>query len=460
MIPRRLLPYLALFLVLLGAYFGLTWYQAREEARKTEAKKIFQVNKGEITALVLKRGKKEVRLAKKDGAWFLTKPLKIRADQTTVSALLSTLAHLQKERDLGKSKDLKTYGLDKPTMEVEFAVKDKKRRLVIGNATPGKMGYYAYQDQAPQELLVISSGDKSSLDRPEKALRDKALFVFTPDKVKSLRFKIKGAKEVKLDQVGPKSWRWVGRKKVPVRGDRVEELVRLLHLARAKDFVNDAPKSLKPYGLAPPRGEVTVVVDKKPQRLLLGDKTKPGEYARKAPAGPVVVADKDLLAQLTKTLGRLEDRRLWRGKNTAVKKVIWGPPGKTWQGIKEKDFWKITGPGKKELKKPAVRLEVGLWKLQTLELIRPVPPEKAKGKPLYVLELADGSGKSLFRLEELGQGKNKGLLVRVKAGDKTETGLVAPKAFQAWQQEMARLTRPPKSPKAAPGTKKPKGKKD
>ncbi|MDD5643241.1 MAG: DUF4340 domain-containing protein [Syntrophales bacterium] len=451
MIPRRLLPYLALFLVLLGAYFGLTWYQAREETRKTEAKKIFQVKEGEIHALVLKRGKQEVRLAKKDGAWFLTKPLKMRADQVTVGAILSTLAHLQKERDLGKSQDLKTYGLDKPTMEVEFTVKDKKRRLVIGSATPGKMGYYAYQGQAPQELLVINSGEKSSLDRPEKDLRDKTLFAFAPDKVKSLTIKIKGAKDVKLAQVGPKSWRWVGREQTPVRGDRVEALVRFLDLARAKSFVNDAPKSLKPYGLAPPRGEVTVVVDKKPQRLLLGAKMGQGEYARKAPAGPVVVTDKDLLAQLTSTLGKLEDRRLWRGQNTAVKKVIWGPPGKTWQGIKEKDAWQITGPGQKAFKEPAVRLEVGLWKLQTLELSHPAsPPKKAQGKPLYVLELGDGRGKSLFRLEELGQGKNKEVLVRVKAGDKPETGLIDPKAYQAWQKEMERLTRPPKTPKAAP----------
>ncbi|MFZ5451127.1 MAG: DUF4340 domain-containing protein [Thermodesulfobacteriota bacterium] len=453
MIPRRLLPYLALFLVLLGAYVGLNWYQAREETRKTEAKKIFPVKEGEINALVLKRGKEEARLAKQDSEWFLTKPLKMRADQTTVGAILSTLAHLQKERDLGKSEDLKAYGLDKPALAVEFAVKDKTRRLVIGNATPGGMGYYASQDQAPRELLVINSGAKSSLDRPAKELRDKALFAFAPDKVKSLHLKIKGAKDVHLDQVKPKSWRWVGREKFPVRGDRVEELVRFLHLARAKDFVNDAPKSLKPYGLAPPRGEVTVVADKKPQRLLLGDQTKPGEYARKAPAGPVVVTDKDLLAHITKTLGKIEDRRLWRGQATNVKKVIWGAPGKTWQGIKEKDFWKITGPDKKELKQPAVRLEVGLWKLQTLELSRPVSPKKAPDQPRYVLELDDGAGKSLFRLEELGQEKNQELLVRVKAGDKTETGLVEPKPYQAWQQEMERLTRPPNDPKAAPGQK-------
>ena len=37
MIPRRLLPYLALFLILLGLYSVLTRRQDREEAQKTEA---------------------------------------------------------------------------------------------------------------------------------------------------------------------------------------------------------------------------------------------------------------------------------------------------------------------------------------------------------------------------------------------------------------------------------------
>ena len=140
--------------------------------------------------------------------------------------------------------------------------------------------------------------------------------------------------------------------------------------------------------------------------------------------------------------------------------MIWGPPGKTWQGVKEKDSWQITGPGKKTFKQPAVRLEVGLWKLQTLEMTKSASPPKTQGKPLYVLELKDASGKSLFRLEELGQGKKKEVLVRVKRGDQTATGLIAPKAYQAWQQEMERLTQPPHAPKAAAGPKKPKGKKD
>ncbi|MBI4644385.1 MAG: DUF4340 domain-containing protein [Deltaproteobacteria bacterium] len=455
MIPRRLLPYLALFLALLGLYYGLTWRQTRQEAQKTEAKKIFPVKEEEINALVLKRGKEEVRLAKEDGEWFLTKPLKMRADKATVDSILSTLAHVQKERDLGSSEDLKPYGLDKPALEVEFTAKDQSRRLAIGNATPGQMGYYAFQDQAPRHLLVIGPGQKESLDRPEKDLRDKTLFAYSLDKVKSLHLKTRSAGDVQLDKLGPNSWRWVGREKFPVRGDRVEELVRVLHLSRVKDFVADAPKDLKSYGLAPPRGEVAVVQDKEPERLLLGEKAKEGGYARKASGGPVVVTDKDLLALVTRTLNALEDRRLWRGQAAAVQKMVWGPPDKTWVGVKEKDFWKITGPEKQEVKEPAVRMEVGLWKLQALEFVRPASPKASPAKPLYLLELDDGAGKPLFRLEELGREKNQEVLVQVKVGDKKETGLVPSKSYLEWQKEMTRLASPPQGP--APG---PKSKKD
>jgi hypothetical protein len=456
MIPRRLLPYLALFLVLLGLYFGLTWRQTRQEAQKAEGKKIFQVKEGEISALVLKKGKAEVRLAKKDGDWFLTKPLAMRADKDMVNSILTTLAHLQKERDLGKTEDLKPYGLDKPTLVVEFTVKDQPRKLAVGNATPGEMGYYVYQDQAPNQLLVINPGNKESLDRPEKDLRVKTLFAYTPDKVKSLQIKIPGA-AAQLEKTGPNSWRWVGREKFPVRGDRVEELVRVLHLTRVKDFAADAPKDLKPYGLAPPRGEVIVTQDKEPEILLLGDKAKEGGYARKAPGGPVVVTDKDLVALVTKTLGTLEDRRLWRGQAAAVQKVVWGPPDKTWVAVKEKDFWKLTGPDKQEVKQAAVRMEVGLWKLQALAFGRTVTPKTPPAKPLYVLELLDGSGKPLFRLEELGREGDKEALVKIKVGEKTDTGLVPLNAYLDFQKEMTRLASPPEAPKAAP---EPKGKAD
>ncbi len=445
MIPRRLLPYLALFLVLLGVYWGLSWRQTRQEAAKTEAKKIFHIQEKNINELVLKRGKEEVRLAKKDDEWWITKPLKMRADLAMVDAMLSTLASMQKERDLGTG-DLKTFGLDKPPLVVEFAAPGKGGRLVIGNATPGNLGYYAYRDQDTRHLLTINPGNKSSLDRPLADLRDKTIFAYIPTKAKSLQIKIGAAAPVLLEKTAPGSWSWKGREKFPVRGDRVEGLLRFLQTSRVKEFISDAPKNLSTYGLAPAMAVVEVVQDKKPEKLLLGAKVKGGDYARKAPDGPVVVTDKDLLAQIAKTLTTLEDRRVWRGEAAAVQKVVWGPPGKTWTAVKDKDFWKITGPEKQEFKQPAVRLEVALWKLQALELAPPAAAKTPPAKPAYGLELLDGAGKSLFRLDELGQGKGKEVRVRVKTGDKTDTGLLPPAAFQEWQKEMARLASPPPGP--------------
>jgi len=449
MIPRRLLPYLALFLVLLGLYFGLTWRQSRQEAEKTEAKKVFQVKEGEISELALLRGKEEVRLAKKDGEWFLEKPLKMRADQAVVSSMLFTLATMQKERDLEGGPDLKACGLDKPALVLAFTAPGKSQRLVVGGATPGNLGFYAYKDQDSRGLLVINQGNKGSLDRDLAALRDKTIFAYAPDKAKSLSIKTGGA-TVQLEKTAPASWRLLGREKFPVRGDRVEELLRFLHAAKVKDFVADAPKDLTPYGLAPPLGEVAVLQDKEPERLMLGEKAKGGEYARKAPDGPVVLTDKILLGHITKTIAALEDRRLWRGQATEVKKVVWGAPGKTWVGLKEKDFWKITGPDQGELKQPAVLLEVGLWKLQDLEFARLAPPKVPPAKPLYVLELAGEGGKPLFSLEELGREKDKEVLVRIKVGEKTDTGLVSQKTYLDWQKEMARLASPPPGRQAPP----------
>ena len=114
MTPRRLIPYVLIFLILAGAYAGLRWRQEQQVARDEQAKKVFLLTEADISDLSLVRGKDEVRLVKKDRVWHLTAPLNTKADQTVVDSMLTTLVRLRQERDLGEEKDLKPYGLDKP----------------------------------------------------------------------------------------------------------------------------------------------------------------------------------------------------------------------------------------------------------------------------------------------------------------------------------------------------------
>ena len=440
MTPRRLIPYVLIFLILAGAYAGLRWRQEQQVTRDEQAKKVFHLTEAEISDLSLVRGKDEVSLVKKDRVWHLTAPLNTKADQTIVDSMLTTLARLRKERDQGEEKDLKPYGLDKPGLVVKFTAQGQPHQLAIGAKVPGDQNYYALKDQDPH-LLTISMGSKDSLDRQLLALRDKTLLAFVMGEVKGLRAKTPKT-AVALEKTGPQTWRWVGRPDFQVRGDRVEKLLRDLHIARARNFLEPPPKNLAALGLVPDRQtEIAVATPAGDQTLWLGAPKDDTVYARLGAGGPVVLADAALAGEIDKTLASLEDRRLWSGAIPAVHQVVWGPPGKTWTARKDQDAFKLTGPEQVATQQPAVRLVMALWNFQKLEGDKTLPPGGAPtGPPAFTLELLDQAGKPLLHLEEVGTLGKDALKVLSRAGDKTVLALVPRVPFRQWQEEMHRLT--------------------
>jgi hypothetical protein len=456
MSPRRLLPYLLIFLVLAGAYVGLTWHKEKQAAREEQAKKVFHLAEPEVTDLTLVRGKDEVRLVKKDKEWFLTAPINAKADQTIVDNLLTTLARLQKARDLGVEKDLKPYGLDKPPLVVKFTALGKPHQLLIGAKVPGDQNYYVLADQTPN-LLMISEGSKDSLDRQLLALRDKTLLAFVAAEVKGLKI-VTGKNAVNLEKTGPQAWRWAGRPDFKVRGDNVAKLVRDLQLSQAKNFLEPPPKNLKTLGLIPAlMTEITVVTPAGPQTLFLGPKLGETAYARKGANGPIVMVEANLPGEIAKALGALEDHRLWSGAIPQVHKIIWGPPGKTWTATKDQDTWQISGPDQVATKQPSVRLEMALWNFQKLEALK-ILPKPGAAAPVSSVELFDQAGKPLLHLEEIGPQGQTDLKVVTKVEDKTIAALIPQAPFRQWQAEMQRLTATAK--KAAPAPEQTKTPKD
>jgi hypothetical protein len=437
---RRLIPYVVVFLILAGVYGGLRWRQEQQVARDEQAKQVFHLKESDLSDLTLVRGKDEIRLIKKDQVWRLNAPLDTQADQTVVDSMLTTLARLRMERDLGVEKDLKPFGLDKPGLVVKFTVQGKPHQLAIGNKVPGDQNYYVLRDQDPH-LLTIPMGSKDSLDRQLLALRDKTLMPFILGEVKGL--KVKNPKTaVVLSKTGPQTWGWVGRPDFRVRGDRVEKLLRDLHIARAKNYLEPIPKKLEPLGLDPDRRtEITVATSAGDLTLWLGAKKDDAVYARQGAGGAVVLVDASLADEAAKTLASLEDHRLWSGAIAAVHQVVWGPPGKTWTARKDQGSWKITGPDQAATQQPAARLEMALWNFQKLEGEKIKPPKEApKGPPVFVLELLDQAGKSLLHLEEIGaKGKDRPA-VRTGEGKSTTIAFIPLAPFRQWQAEMQRLT--------------------
>jgi hypothetical protein len=438
--PKRVLPLLLIFLVLAGTYAFLTWRQARQESREQEARKLFAVKEVEITALTLKRANEEISLARTGAEWRLLKPLQAKADQVSLDAMTGTLAHLEMRRELGEQKDLKAFGLEAPALVVEFTAQGKPHRLSLGARAPGGVGYYALRDQDPR-VLVISANHKESLDRPLIALRDRTLFSFDAEQVKTLKLR-RGATLVDLEKTGPQSWRWVGRPQFAVRRDRVEDLLRQLHIARVQEFVAEAPRDLRPYGLGQPPVEVVVgLKDQGQERLALGARHQKDYYARKLPGGPVILVGAGLMERLTETVATLEDRRLWPGQLSQVHRLAWGGPPQWWTAVKDRDYFRITGPDRQELRQPGVQVEMALVKLQQLEYARLLPQASGgAAKPAFSLELRDASDKPVFHLEELGRQEKDKVAVRFRQGDQSATALTSLADYEALQAALARLT--------------------
>jgi hypothetical protein len=75
MTPRRLLPFLAVFLVLAGVYFFLEWQRGKTALDEAEAKRIFAVKEPDINAVIIKRQGEDIRLVREGKDWRLEQPL-------------------------------------------------------------------------------------------------------------------------------------------------------------------------------------------------------------------------------------------------------------------------------------------------------------------------------------------------------------------------------------------------
>jgi hypothetical protein len=443
MTPRRLIPYLLVFLVLAGTYGGLQWQQSRKAAQEQQAKEVFSFKPQDITGLTLIRGAQTVRLVKQDQVWRLAAPLEDKADQGIVDAMVMTLARLASDRRLGPQPELKPFGLDKPGLVVGFPTPEKSGRLALGAETPGGRAWYALKDQGP-EVLVISGHRKDSLDKSLLALRDKTLLAFSPDKVAALKITTDDGVTL-LEKTGPGAWRQAGQDDFKVRGDRVETLLRQLQMGRIKDFPAEPPE-LRDVGLAPePAVQVALRLDSGQVVLSLGDKQGARLYGRGNLSGPVVQVEPDLADHIDKLLASLEDRRLWPGPVTEVAKIVWGPPDKPWTAAKEKDGWKVTSPEGAVITQSAPKVEMALWRVQNLEFTQPPGAAAAEaGAGVFAVELWSQDGQPLARLAELPGGAGADVLVRWQRGDAVHRARLPRQKWQELLEDLNRLTAAPK----------------
>lgn len=166
----------AVVLALLGGYI---YFYEREPAEEDDGEAIFDVDRNDVVRIDLReRGKEPVVLEKTDGAWRLTAPSALDADDEEVTLLLDNLETMRFERAVAKTSEveLASFGLDDPVVSVSFRLEDgAEEGLRFGNDTPTSGNRYAVRSGG-DEVLVLDSYLALNFEKTAWDLRDKVIF--------------------------------------------------------------------------------------------------------------------------------------------------------------------------------------------------------------------------------------------------------------------------------------------
>jgi hypothetical protein len=314
---RSLVVAALVFLVLAGILYWSNRHKPGEETAKVSADTppvILKLDQAAISKVELKKKDSEpILLAKNDsGAWQITQPKNFRADQSTVSGVLSSLAALNSDRLVEeKVTDLKRYGLDQPSVEADVTQKDNKsHKLLFGDDTPAGSAVYAMVAGDPR-VFTVSSYTKSSVDKNLSDLRDKRLLTVDADKVSRIEL-VRNNQDIEFGR-NKDEWQILKPKPLRAESSKVDDVVRKLTDARmdlSGTEDKDAKKTASEFATAEPVATAKVTDQSGAQELQIR-KNKDTYYAKSSVVEGAYKVGSDLGRALDKGLDDFRNKKLF-----------------------------------------------------------------------------------------------------------------------------------------------------
>lgn len=337
--------------VVLAALAGTLYWSNKQKAKESAKPaadtppKILSLNDGDVQKIdIKKRGGPETVVQRGNGGkWELTEPKPYGVDQEAANSLASSVATVASDRVVeDKPADVKQYGLDAPSLELDLTSKDgKTRKVLLGDDAPGGSSTYAKLDSDPR-VFTIASYTKSNLDKSPKDLRDKRLLTFDQDKLSRIELLAKkqdiefGRSKDEWQILKPKPWR--------ADGLQVEELVRKLKDAKMDLNISDedAKKASAAFASGAPVAAVKVTDPTGTQEMQVRKKEN-DYYAKSSVADGVFKVAADLGTGLDKSVDDFRNKKLFDFGFTEPNKIEMHDGSKTYSFQKSGEKWQSSG---------------------------------------------------------------------------------------------------------------------
>ena len=340
-----------ILLVITAAVFAYMFFYERKapttEEAKRQAQNVVNFSREKIDGIVIQNGDDKIDLRRRDKKWRLETPIKEQADSSLIENLLLDLESWQKDatipaKELEADKNkLNEYGLSKPKLRLKLRGKDAPREILFGKdaALEGKM--YVRLENSKETFLAAQS-IKKEIEKKATEFRDRKLTDLITAQVSRVVLKT-ATGEMELQKKGD---HWEIVKPLRARGDdqKIADLIAQVTTARIQKFVADDRGDLHPYGLAEPRGSITLFAqdDKSAGRtdssrgeqgqvLQIGgapEKEKDQVYVRFSARAFVYTLPKKIEEILNTKPNDVRDRHLVRIDTNILDRITIDAPGK------------------------------------------------------------------------------------------------------------------------------------
>jgi len=404
---------LILALIALAGFAYFRFFEMKrpstEEAQR-QAQNVVNFDRNKIDGIVIQNGDQKIEIRRRENKWRLETPIKDQADGAVVENLLSDLESWQKEGtipakdiDTDKSK-LAEYGLSNPKLKLKLLGREKPPEILFGKdaALEGRM-YVRFQNS--KETYLATQSVRKDIDKKPEEFRDKKLTDVAAAQVRRITLKTP-AGEMELEKRGE---HWEILKPLRARADdgKVGDLISQITSARIQQFVADDRGDLRPYGLAEPRGSITLYdqEQKKDQKVELGEsvkvfgredkgqtlqigsvpeKEKDQVYVRFTPRGSVYTLPKKVEEIVNTKPADLRDNHLVRIDTNILDRITIDTPGKAKTVLARKDGdWTIASRNNAPADSGAIRRLIDI--LQNERVTRFVE-DVASNLPKYGLD--------------------------------------------------------------------------
>lgn len=359
----------ALILAVIGVWLAQPAPKSTEKTVETGPKKLFELTADDIKAFEIKQGDAATcSFVKEDSKWKMTAPITCAAEQFAVNGDVGKVVGLEYTRvyndGKGETVSDELTSLNKPHKIIKLTDKDGKSHVVkIGSGQKLSTKTYV-QIEGDPKIYLVTADLSNDLKRKPSEYRGKRVAEFKT--AEAVRIQVAGSENFTLAKSDSG---WTVEEPVKARADLtlVNKILNGVANLNALQFVEDEPKSLRPYGLESPRLTVAITTEKKTPKETVGPTSQPADVEYDVTTATVSIAlggaaedrvfarmiepaenavfqvNQTLLKDLAPAVGDLRDKRITSADINKASKIQLKVGGESLSLVKDGAQWKIAG---------------------------------------------------------------------------------------------------------------------